>query len=71
MKIIAKTTVKAYNKSMTPIISEVKIMKGKTKVKKLTCLSHARSIIQKTMKQKGWTSEDMIKSFDEVRNNDK
>ena len=65
MKHIAKTTVKVYNKSISPIITEVKIMKGKTK--RLTGLSHAINIAQKAIREKGITNEDTKKFLDEVK----
>jgi hypothetical protein len=43
------------------------VLEKEQKPQKLNCLSNARNIVQKTMKEHGFSREQVIKSFMEIR----
>lgn len=61
MKTIAKTTVKVYNKSRTPIVSEVKIMNENNKI--IHPLMKMRAIMQEEMKKSTKSEKEIRKSL--------
>lgn len=61
MKRIAKINVKVYNKSITPIISEVKIMSENNKT--IHPLMKMRAIMQEEMKKSTKSEKEIRKSI--------
>ena len=63
MKRVAKTTIKAYNKSMTPIISEVKIMSKTNKTTFLNAITKMQNIMKNELAKSGKTEKEVRKSI--------
>ena len=63
MKRIAKTTVKVYNNSITPIKSEVKIMSETNKTTFTNAILKMQSIMKNELAKSGKTEKEVRKSI--------